>query len=181
MKPYRRVGKTSHRAARNSRTLLLSGPLNSPDRNWLFTSNTCLAVQVRVAPTSSPDVIISDHMLKMAWQPLGQPWRIRAKQSSDFPHNCVYSPQNHADTSCVREGEPYMRAAFEEWRRPAKASPQMTPTSAGELCVSKKCRRHRTSGKEDYTWKKYKSENQTQQCAIFGPPFPTLPRTKKKN
>lgn len=49
--------------------------------------------------TSSLDAIISNHMLKMAWRPPRQPEQIRAKQSTDFPHNSVYSPQNHADTS----------------------------------------------------------------------------------
>lgn len=47
---------------------------------------------------SSLDVIISKHMLKMAWQPLRKPKQITAKQSTDFPHNSVYSPRNHVDT-----------------------------------------------------------------------------------
>lgn len=44
--------------------------------------------------------------------------------------------------------------AFEVWRRPPKASPQTTPTSAGELCVRETCRRHTTGGKKDCTWEK---------------------------
>lgn len=34
----------------------------------------------------------------MAWQPLRKPKQITAKQSTDFPHNSVYSPRNHVDT-----------------------------------------------------------------------------------
>lgn len=43
-------------------------------------------------------VMISKHMLKMALQPLRKPKQITAKQSADFLHDSVYSPQNHVDT-----------------------------------------------------------------------------------
>lgn len=44
--------------------------------------------------------------------------------------------------------------AFRVWRRPPKASPQTTLTSAGELCVREMCRRHTTGGKETVHEKK---------------------------
>lgn len=44
-------------------------------------------------------------MLRTAWQPLRARRQIRAKQSADFPHNSVYSPQNHVDTSFLNMSE----------------------------------------------------------------------------
>lgn len=69
-------------------------------------SNNVLCVSTPPSPFSSGklhhisslDVIISKHMLKMAWQPPRKPKQITAKQSSDFPHDFVYSPRNHVDT-----------------------------------------------------------------------------------